>query len=110
VKRKARQMANETLESSAARLVEDGYKVLTDHPRLKVGRRVHNRGELYAQASDEGTATILAVYEKSPSSWSQKYGRRDIEVIVEHETKSHPRTVRVWADYGTETVGGDTNE
>lgn len=70
-------------------------------PEVRAGARVHNRGEQYPTARENGTATVVAVMRKGtdehPDSWEKSYGRPNVEVIVEHD-RGH---LTVWADYGT---------
>lgn len=71
-------------------------------PGIRVGARVHNRGEQYLKAAVDGTATVLAVMrrgsDEQPDSWERTYGRPNVEVIV---LRDRDHSVTAWADYGT---------
>jgi hypothetical protein len=89
-----------------AGLLADGYEDVPEVDGIKVGARVHHSGERFPRAYWEGTAVVLAVMEKSPSSWSRRWGRRDIEVIIERDRPQSEgmSPVGQWTDYATRVV------
>ena len=89
---------------AAEQLEHAGYKPIDEFNGITVGARVHNRGEQFSRAFREGTGTVTGIFEKSPSSWSQTYRARDIEVVVQHDDGRE----RQWASYGTELVDQET--
>lgn len=83
----------------------NGFHLIDCAPRtpgLRVGARVHNRGEQYLKAAVDGTATVLAVMrrgtDEQPDSWERTYGRPNVEVIVWCDRDDR---VTAWSDYGT---------
>lgn len=102
-----------TAEDQAAALHADltarGYRDIAAAGSIKTGSRVHHAGQQYPEARDNGTATVLAVLEKSPSAWSGTYRRPDIEIIVESDKPFMPGmpTVSNWADYHTRPAARD---
>jgi hypothetical protein len=101
--------ATATLTERLARPVAEqleyhGYKPITEFNGVTVGARVHNDGEQFTRAHQEGTGTVTGIFEKSPSSWSQSYGSRDIEVAVQHDDGRE----RQWASYRTRLVSQET--
>lgn len=97
-------------EQHRSDLVANGYTDVPDgaHDRLRVGARVRHRGQRWPEALDHGTATAVAVMERASSSWSQRYGTRDIEVIVLRDDTSHGFATGVWASYGTDLAREQT--
>jgi len=96
-----------TIEEFRNDLRDEGYYDIEATPDgVKVGDRVHHGGEQYMQAWRDGTATVLAIMEKSPSSWSTEWGQPDIELIVERDLPLTSSSSRVsqWADYHTVKV------
>lgn len=89
-------------------LLARGYRDVTDAPHgLHVGARVRHRGEQYFKAIIEGTGVVVAVMEKSPSSWvAAGWGKRDIELIVrtDRDRFDTGSFIGRWADYHTEVV------
>ncbi|BDZ52388.1 hypothetical protein GCM10025867_46290 (plasmid) [Frondihabitans sucicola] len=85
-------------------LLERGYKPIDEFGGITVGTRVRNTGHQYPAAYQHGTATVVAVMEKSPSSWSQYYGARDIEIVVDVDDKTWGTKTHAWASYGTALV------
>lgn len=95
--------ATETaLASHIADLEAHGYFRIEEHDGVRAGARCRNRSEQYPEAYDNGTATVLALMQRT-GSWSQTYGRPDIEVIVER-TRGGETTVTAWQDYRTALV------
>lgn len=97
------------LDSFVAEQRKYGFQAIEMHPHwpeLKVGTRVHNRGEQFYSARNAGTATVAAIMRRGtddrPDSWEKSYGRPNIEVIVMHDRGY----VTSWADYGTEIARG----
>lgn len=91
------------------RILEDaGYVEVGSAPVLdgevRPGSRVRNRCEEYPEAHRAGTAVVVAVYEKKPSSWSQRYGGRDVEVITQQDR--HPQGVcpMLWPSYAVHVL------
>lgn len=86
-----------TTEECLADLVCRGYQEIEAIDGIRSGSRVRHIGEQFGSALTNGTADVVAVMEKSPSSWSQKYTQRDIEVVV-YRTDKRP-TATIWAHY-----------
>lgn len=80
-----------------------GYRDIEEHNGLRVGARVRNYGEQYYAAISKGTGVVRALMQRDPSSWSNEWGRPDIEVLVERDKSHRDDGSRVgrWADYGT---------
>lgn len=102
----------EAFELLHAALLKERYRDVEEFRGLKVGARVHHVGERYAEAVLDGTATVLAVMHKKPSSWEQSYGRPDVELLVRLDdrlVKKGMPEIGQWADYHTRPVqGGDS--
>lgn len=82
-----------------ADLMEHGYRDIEEIKGLRVGDRVHHVGERFDRALSEGTAVILYITERAPSSWVQAgWGKRDVEIIVRRDRDGE---VSQWADYHT---------
>ena len=84
-----------------------GYRDIDDAPRgIRVGARVHHAGERYPAAYRDGTGTVVAVMEKSPSPWvAAGWGKRDIELIVRTDRdRFGTGCIGRWADYHTGVV------
>jgi hypothetical protein len=69
-------------------LLDHGYQDIAEHRGLRVGMRVRHIGHQYPEAYANGTGTVLAVMYKNPSSWSQSYGRPDVELLVAMDSGS----------------------
>lgn len=96
-----------TTSTIIEKLAKDGFVQIETHPTrddLVVGARVHNSGERYSEARENGTATVVAITRKGtderPDSWQQSYGRPNIEVVVERDNGERV----AWADYGTQVA------
>jgi hypothetical protein len=84
--------------SKTQMMLEDhNYKPIVQCNGIRVGSRVRNAGQQWATAAELGTAVVTAVMEKTPSSWSQTYGARDIEVVVLRDDGTEGQ----WSSYGT---------
>lgn len=101
-----------------AELLEAGFVDLPElvhplrHPDdgiLRVGTRVHHRGERYYEALRVGTGIVLALMEHPNSTWSKKYGERDIELLVLTDKDRFDTGNRIasWANYHTRLPIGD---
>ncbi|WP_159600005.1 hypothetical protein [Agromyces humi] len=86
-------------------LTDRGYVDIDEHRGLKVGARVHHIGEKWWEAGENGTATVVAILEKNPSSWSWG-GRPDIELIAQRDDPSWGGPFGRWADYHTALATG----
>lgn len=89
-----------------ADLLARGYVEISEFNGLKPGARVRNAGEQYPEAYRDGTANVLAVFQRDPSSWAVTYRRPDIEVIVRRDKSLFEdwSPDHRWADYGTQLV------
>ena len=95
-----------TVEDRVADLLARGYVEIPEFEGLRPGARVRHRGEQYARAHLEGTATVRYVFRKDPSSWAQTYRRPDVEIVAERDdTEIGPMFV---ADYHVDLVGSAT--
>lgn len=65
-----------------AELHEHGYQDVAEHGRIRPGVRIRHTGHRWPEAYDEGSGVVLAVTEKPDSSWSQSWGRPDVELIA----------------------------
>ena len=91
-------------EMIAAKQAE-GYQEIPEYKGIKPGQRVRHLGHRYTEAYRDGTATVLAVMQKDPSSWAQTYGRPDVEIIVQLDKPYDPESpVRTWSDYQTTRI------
>lgn len=85
-----------TITKATRQVLDEGYALIESWDLFEPGVRVYSLfGQQYFEAAQYGTATILAVFQKEPSTWAQKCGRPDIEFIVQRDDKSIVR----WADY-----------
>lgn len=85
------------------RLLDAGYHDINQVGRLHVGARVRHVGEQFPRALLDGTATVVALMERTRSPWvAAGFGRRDIELVVRSD---QPRLsgskAGQWADYHT---------
>jgi hypothetical protein len=86
-------------------LVANGYKPVDEFTfrgrTLRVGMRVSHRGQQYADAYRDGTATLAAILVHPPDQWEQDYwGRPNVEVIAITDTdRFGSGRVGRWADY-----------
>lgn len=55
--------------------------------RLAIGDRIRKNNQRFGY--ETGTGTIEAIYYKERSSWSQKYGSDDVELIVKNDDGSY---------------------
>jgi hypothetical protein len=103
----ARAPHQDALDLQRADLEERGYVEIPEHNGYRPGDRVRHVGHHFNY--DTGTAEVLAIYEKSPSAWSNKHGARDIEVLVlaDYPILAGTPTVRAWANYHTCPVRRD---
>jgi hypothetical protein len=105
-------MADELVEAEFTRMTADltgrGYREIAEYEGIKAGARVHHVGERFVEAYRDGTAVVLAVFEKDPSSWAVKYRERDIEILARRD-KPHTdsRPVSQWANYHTRLTQED---
>lgn len=91
-----------TVEEALADYLKRGYVEVEEHKGIKPGARVRNSGEQYPKAYRDGTAVVRHVLLKDPSSWSNTWGRPDVEVIVERDKpRIGTSTLGMWSDYGT---------
>jgi hypothetical protein len=65
-----------------AKLHACGYRDIEEHGHLKAGVRIRHTGHRWSAAYTNGTGIVLAITEKNPSSWSQSWGKPDIELIA----------------------------
>ena len=94
------------MEADVKDKLAHGYVEVTEINNLKVGARVRHAGQQWSEAYRNGTATIEHIFHKPVSSWSQKYKRPDIELIVKRDGEK--LDYGYWADYHTELI--DTHE
>jgi hypothetical protein len=82
-------------------LTDLGYVEIAEHHGIRPGVRVRQQSHRYPDAYRHGTGTVLAVYRRDPSSWSQTHDRPDVELIVavDHTPLSHDRALAQLADY-----------
>lgn len=92
------------VDEAVADLLKRGYVELQEHNGLKVGTRVRHSGERYSDAIFKGTGNIERIFYKANSSWEQKYGRQDVELIVKRDTPQGDSTHRFLADYHVVTT------
>jgi hypothetical protein len=90
------------MESVVKDMLARGYVEVTEINALKVGARVKHTGQRWSGAYTNGTATIHRIFHKELSSWSQKYSRQDIELIVKRDNVALNDEYGYWADYHTE--------
>lgn len=85
-----------TPESFAEDLLGRGYVEVQEFGELKVGSRVRHTGQRWSDAIWKGTGNIERIFQRDKSSWTQKYGKPDVEVIVK---KDAPDEYSYLADY-----------
>ncbi|MDY0829081.1 hypothetical protein SK224_08060 [Microbacterium sp. BG28] len=90
----------ETADEWIADLESHGYTRLDEWKGMRAGARVRHIGQRYAEASDRGTANVVAILRNSGSSWERDYESPDVEIVVERD-KAGPTT---WANYHTVLV------
>jgi hypothetical protein len=99
-----------TPDEIVASLERDGFARIDCAPRtpgIAEGARVHNAGEQFDRAWTVGTATVVAVLRRGtderPDRWEQKYGRPNVEVVVQRDPDrlDFADEFTCWADYGT---------
>ena len=95
--------ADTTADQAVADLLSRGYVHIDEVAGIRVGDRVHHIGQRWWQARQEGTATVVAVTENVGSAWAQKYGARDVELVVLRDKPIFEGMSRVstWANYHT---------
>lgn len=98
-------LAKTDMEAKAQEMLTRGYVEVSEINNLKVGARVKHSGQRWPGAYATGTATIERIFHKPVSSWTQKYGRQDIEIIVKRDTPDFGE-YGYWADYHAELAGG----
>lgn len=98
--------AQEQMEDAVSDMLEHGYVEVSEINKLKVGARVKHTNQRWPGSYTNGTATIERIFHKPVSSWSQKYNRQDIELIVRRD--GDELAYGYWADYHTELP--DTHE
>lgn len=89
------------MEATVEDMLKHGYVEVTEINDLKVGARVKHSGQRWPGAYSNGTATIERIFHKPVSSWSQKYHRQDIEIIVKKDNPEFGSEYGYWADYHT---------
>lgn len=90
-------------------LLARGYRDIDVHGALRVGARVRHWGEQYCEAYRDGTGVVVALMEKSPSSWvAAGWGKHDVELIVrtDRDRWGIGSFVGRWADYHTAVIEG----
>lgn len=55
--------------------------------RLSIGDRVRKNNQHFGY--ENGTGTIEAIYYKERSSWAQKYGSDDVELVIKNDDGSY---------------------
>lgn len=98
--------AQKLMEETVTEMLKHGYVEVSEINRLSVGARVKHSGQRWPESYRDGTATIERIFHKPVSSWSQKYNRQDIELIVRRD--GDELAYGYWADYHTELP--DTDE
>lgn len=98
--------AQEQMEDTVSDMLKRGYVEVSEINKLAVGARVKHSGQRWPESYRDGTATIERIFHKPVSSWSQKYNRQDIELIVRRD--GDELAYGYWADYHTELP--DTDE
>jgi hypothetical protein len=89
-----------------AGLHERGYRDIDRHDALHVGARIRHAGHRWPEAYERGTGVVLALTERSPSSWSQTYRMADVELIAVWDEDRLGGRVSSVAQYHVEAVGG----
>jgi hypothetical protein len=69
-------------EEAADSMLKQGSTEVAEFKNLKVGSRIRRAAEQWGAAYTNGTGTIERIFHKRNSSWEQKYGRPDVELIV----------------------------
>jgi hypothetical protein len=103
--------SQEAADAAALIALKRGSVELQEFNGLKVGTRVRHVGEQFSAAYRNGTGTIERIFHLEKSSWTQKYHRPDIELIVKRDNPSSPDDVyRFLADYHVEVVEAPSQE
>jgi hypothetical protein len=95
-------------ESDAAEMLADlhesGYINVEQHGGLKAGTRVRHIGHKWPTALLEGSGNVVALTEKPQSSWSQSWGKPDVELIVAWDEPQGGSRLSQLAQYHVEVM------
>ena len=75
----------EAKDKSIQEYLESGYVEVQEFGEFKVGSRVRSKAQLWSEARTHGTGTVEHIFHKERSSWSQKYGKPDVELIIKRD-------------------------
>jgi len=93
------------METVVADMLRRGFVEIQEFGALKPGVRVRHSGQQWPDAYRLGTGSVERIFHKPDSSWEQKYGRPDVELIM----KRDDGTRSMLADYHvrlTDSCGG----
>jgi hypothetical protein len=90
-------------KEAADELLARGFVEIPEFRKLKVGGRIRGQGQRWYEAVVHGTATVERIFHKPDSSWSQKYGRPDVELIARRDSGD----IMLVADYHVTTADGE---
>jgi hypothetical protein len=76
-------------EQVAADMLRRGSVEVQEFGALTVGARVRRGNQTWGAAYLRGTGTIERIFHKPNSSWEQKYGRPDVELIVRNDDDTY---------------------
>lgn len=68
-----------------AGLLEHGFVEVQECDRLRVGTRVRHNGHQWPDAYISGTGNVERIFHLPKSSWEQRYGRPNIEIIMRRD-------------------------
>lgn len=91
-------------EAAISDLLKRGYVEVSEINNLKAGARVRHTSQCWPGVYSKGTATIEHIFHNPKSSWSQKYSRQDIELIVKKDKTDFASGYGYWTDYNTDLV------
>lgn len=93
-----------TIAEQRAQLEARGYVEVPEYGGIRPGVRIRHRGHQWAEAYRDGTATVVAVYERPDSSWSRTWRMADVEVVHQADDVPVGWCPATWAQYHLEVV------
>lgn len=82
-------------------LLDDGFvEVISFGKELYIDALVRHVGHQYPKAFNSGTGRIERIFHQPNSSWEQRYGRPNVELVI----RNHNGTYMFVADYHVEVL------
>lgn len=92
------------LAAMVAELHDHGYPDVEEHRGLRVGTRIRHVGHQWTEAYQAGTGVVVALTQKRNSSWSQSWGRPDVELIALWDREQVEGRLSQLAQYHVEVI------